>query len=225
MVKLSRLAVKKDAHEDGVWSLAWTPPSASGDSTLLSGSVDETVKAWRVDGDSADGLAAVEEYTGHILGVVSVAASSSGLAATSSLDSVIRVWDLASGQARAIFETPPAETWHLAFPPGDAGARHLANAGGASAGVVLWNLDTKAKDATFAMPPQVRRSVRSCSAFSIAIRVASSDASLLRLYSSLRAGTRPAPSSARSPTAPTGGGWRAARWTARLACSTLPPPR
>lgn len=179
MVKLSRLAVKKDAHEDGVWSLAWTPPSASGDSTLLSGSVDETVKAWRVDGDSADGLAAVEEYTGHILGVVSVAASSSGLAATSSLDSVIRVWDLASGQARAIFETPPAETWHLAFPPGDAGARHLANAGGASAGVVLWNLDTKAKDATFAMPPQVRprRSMRSAS---IAPRVTTSDASLLR---------------------------------------------
>ena len=156
MVKLSRLAVKKDAHEDGVWSLAWTPPAAGGESTLLSGSVDETVKAWRVDGDSADGLAAVEEYTGHILGVVSVAASASGLAATSSLDSVIRVWDLASGQARAIFETPPAETWQLAFPPGEAGARHLASAGGASASVVLWNLETKAKDATFALPPPVR---------------------------------------------------------------------
>lgn len=156
MVKLSRLAVKKDAHEDGVWSLAWTPPGASGESTLLSGSVDETVKAWRVDGDSADGLAAVEEYTGHVLGVVCVAANASGLAATSSLDSVIRVWDLASGQARAIFETPPAETWGLTFPPGDAGARHLASAGGASASVVLWNLDSKAKDATFALPPPVR---------------------------------------------------------------------
>ena len=155
MVKLSRLAVKKDAHEDGVWSLAWTP-GAGGDATLLSGSVDETVKAWRVDGESADGLAAVEEYTGHVLGVVSVAANASGLAATSSLDSVIRVWDLASGQARAIFETPPAETWGLTFPPGDAGVRHLASAGGASAGVALWNLDTKAKDATFALPPPVR---------------------------------------------------------------------
>ena len=157
MVKLSRLAVKKDAHEDGVWSLAWTP-SSSGESTLLSGSVDETVKTWRVDGDSADGLAAVEEYTGHTLGVVSVAAASTGLAATSSLDSVIRVWELASGQTRVVFETAPAETWHLAFPPGDAGARHLASAGGASASVVLWNLESKAKDTTFALPPPVRRS-------------------------------------------------------------------
>ena len=162
MVKLSRLAVHANAHEDGVWSLAWAAPQGAGGAggvaaTLLSGSVDETVKAWRVDsGEGGDALAAVEEYTGHVLGVVSVAASASGLAATSSLDSVIRVWDLASGQAQAIFETPPAETWGLAFPPGAGGAKHLASAGGASAGVALWNLETKAKDATFALPPPVR---------------------------------------------------------------------
>ena len=166
MVKLSRLAVQAGAHADGVWSLAWAVPPGGGAPTLLSGSVDETVKAWRVAGDGGDGLAAVEEYTGHVLGVVSVAASAGGLAATSSLDSVIRVWNLATGQAQAIFETPPAETWGLAFPPGDAagGPRRLASAGGASAGVALWNLETKAKDATFALPPPVRpgRALAAC---------------------------------------------------------------
>jgi WD repeat-containing protein 61 len=153
---LSRVGVQKDAHDEGVWSIAWAVPPAGGQELLLTGSVDETVKAWRVDVEGATGLAAVEEYTGHVLGVVSVAASATGLAATSSLDSVIRVWDLATGQAQAIFETPPAETWGLCFPPGDAGARHLASAGGASAGVALWNLDTKERDATFALPPPVR---------------------------------------------------------------------
>jgi WD40 repeat protein len=153
MVKLSRLAVHKGAHEDGVWSLAWRTPPGGGAPLLLTGSVDETVKSWRVDGD---GLAAVEEYTGHVLGVVSVAASASGLAAAASLDSVIRVWDLASGETQAIFETPPAEAWGLCFPPGDAGARHLASAGGVSAGVALWNLQSKERDATFALPAPVR---------------------------------------------------------------------
>ena len=157
---LSRVAVQKGAHADGVWSLAWSAPPSGGEPLLLSGSVDETVKAWRVDADGGVGLAAVEEYTGHVLGVVSVAASATGLAATSSLDSVIRVWDLATGQARAIFETPPAETWGLCFPPGESGGRHVASAGGAAAGVALWNLETKERDATFALPPLVRAASR-----------------------------------------------------------------
>jgi WD repeat-containing protein 61 len=161
MVKAaSRVAVHKGAHEEGVWSLAWAAPAGGGEPQLLSGSADETVKAWRVDADA--GLAAVEEYTGHCLGVVSVAASATGLAATSSLDSVVRVWDLATGAVQAIFEAPPAETWGLAFPPGDAGARQLASAGGAAASVALWNLESKQRDATFALPPLVRCVQRGC---------------------------------------------------------------
>lgn len=154
MVKLSRLAVQANAHADGVWSCAWAP-GASG-ATLLSGSVDETVKSWQTGGEGGDTLQGGEEYTGHLLGCVCVAASATGLAATTSLDSVTRVWDLASGQAQAIFEAAPGEAWSHAFPPGAAGGRQLASAAGAAACVLLWNLETKAPDATYSLPPPVR---------------------------------------------------------------------
>jgi len=154
MVKLSRLAVQADAHADGVWSCAWAP--GTGGPALLSGSVDETVKAWQTGGEGGDTLRAAEEYTGHLLGCVCVAASATGLAATTSLDSVTRVWDLASGVPLAIFEAAPGEAWSLAFPPGDAGGRQLASAAGAAACVQLWNLGSKEVESTYSLPPPVR---------------------------------------------------------------------
>ena len=58
MVKLSPLAHQANAHEDSVWSVAWT---AGNDNLLLTGSVDECVKSWRASGD---GLEMVHSYTG-----------------------------------------------------------------------------------------------------------------------------------------------------------------
>ena len=57
MVKLSPLAHQASAHDDSVWSVAWT----AGNDLLLTGSVDECVKSWRASGD---GLEMVHSYTG-----------------------------------------------------------------------------------------------------------------------------------------------------------------
>ena len=48
-MRLSLLHRLENAHEDSVWAAAWAPTS----NTLVTGSVDESVKLWQ---ESADGL-------------------------------------------------------------------------------------------------------------------------------------------------------------------------
>ena len=133
-MKLSPLAHQANAHDDAVWSVAW---SGAGEGLLLTGSVDESVKAWRAAGD---GLEMAHAYTGHTLGVVALAAAPNGLVASSALDSLIRVWSVDTHETRCVIETPPAENWQIAFAPGDEPA-HLAVAGGVSGGVKLYSID------------------------------------------------------------------------------------
>eukprot|EP00960_Hanusia_phi_P054034 762521-Hanusia_phi.AAC.34 len=67
---------KKNAlHEDSVWALSWPQ-----DDRLISGSIDETVKVWKMASESGEKAQAIEvqpisTFPGHFLGVVSVAAS------------------------------------------------------------------------------------------------------------------------------------------------------
>ena len=133
-MKLSPLAHQANAHDDAVWSVAW---SGAGEGLLLTGSVDESVKAWRAAGD---GLEMAHAYTGHTLGVVALAAAPNGLVASSALDSLIRVWSVDTHETRCVIETPPAENWQIAFAPGDEPA-HLAVAGGVSGGVKLYSIE------------------------------------------------------------------------------------
>ncbi len=49
------------AHEDGIWAAAWAEGAPS---TLLTGSVDETVKLW-----GGDDLHAIRTNVGNSLGV------------------------------------------------------------------------------------------------------------------------------------------------------------
>lgn len=65
------------AHEDGVWGLAWSKNQQTGRDTLLTGSVDTKVKAWSWDNDM-DSLESMWVSEGHQLGVVSVAIDPSG---------------------------------------------------------------------------------------------------------------------------------------------------
>jgi WD repeat-containing protein 61 len=76
------------------------------------------VKLW---GETEDRLESKHTYTGHTLGVVSVAVEATGTyAASSALDSFIRVWNLKDSTTKAIIETQPSETWQITFaPPGD----------------------------------------------------------------------------------------------------------
>jgi WD repeat-containing protein 61 len=133
---------KVAAHDEGVWALAWVPgstPSApSGTHRILTGSVDETVRAWDVGAAGGDaqadptattttggGVSLAHTYSGQTLGVVSVAVDPTGeFAAASALDSTVRVWSLrdgGGGAMRAALEAPPTETWGVSFVGGGAG--------------------------------------------------------------------------------------------------------
>lgn len=158
--------------------------SGSDTSELVTGSVDETVKVWSIDrsggaGASEAGAAAtttaeggagedpssssaaaaepLRSLPGHTLGAVSVAVDPSGtFAASSSLDSFVRIWYLKDSVTKAVIETPPGETWQIAFPPSNAenngGPQLIAAAGGASNKVVIWSADAAEKVAEMALP-------------------------------------------------------------------------
>ena len=185
-MRLTRTLKVDDAHEDAVWCCAWAPQSkegggdSSGNSELVTGSVDETVKVWGIDrsgggassaaaategggaaaegGDPSSSASTVEplrSLPGHTLGAVSVAVDPSGtFAASSSLDSFVRVWHLGDSVTKAVIETPPGETWQIAFPPSQShgGPLLIAAAGGASNKVVIWSADSAEKVAEMALP-------------------------------------------------------------------------
>lgn len=83
---------KEDAHDDAIWCSTWVPNS----SALISGSVDESVKIWTIlDEQQPEVMEESHTYVGHTLGVVSVAIDVTGTyAASSALDSFIRIWNL-----------------------------------------------------------------------------------------------------------------------------------
>ncbi|KAL0791636.1 hypothetical protein Bca101_007882 [Brassica carinata] len=104
-MKLAGLKSIENAHEDSVWAATWVPATEDRPSLLLTGSLDETVKLRR-----ADELDLVRTNTGHSLGVAAVAAHPSGIiAASSSLDSFVRVFDVDTNATIAVLEAPPSE--------------------------------------------------------------------------------------------------------------------
>ncbi|XP_022842863.1 WD repeat-containing protein VIP3-like isoform X3 [Olea europaea var. sylvestris] len=112
-MKLAPLNTVGNAHDDSVWTAAWVPATEVSPPLLLTGSLDETVRLW--DPESPQKL---QTNTGHCLGVVSVAAHPSGrIAASASIDSFIRVFDVATNNTIATLEAPPSEVWKLQFNP------------------------------------------------------------------------------------------------------------
>jgi WD repeat-containing protein 61 len=99
-------------------------------------------------GDS--GLQPDRTNAGHSLGVVSVAVNPTGtLAASSSLDSIVRVFEVSSNEQKAALESPPAETWGVAFAPL---GKQLAVAGGGSGTVKLWSTETFQQEGSLEIP-------------------------------------------------------------------------
>ena len=70
-MRLNLLERKENAHKDSIWAAKWvTEPGAQGeDVKLITGSVDETCKAWREVGSPArlvlSEIAAVSERSAH----------------------------------------------------------------------------------------------------------------------------------------------------------------
>ncbi|GLJ49574.1 hypothetical protein SUGI_1051400 [Cryptomeria japonica] len=144
-MKLAGLKTVQNAHGESIWAVTWVPGTDSSPPLLLSGSVDESVKIWR--GDELEEEAC---NTGHSLGVVAVAAHPAGsIAASTSLDSFVRVFDVHSNSTISILDSPPSEAWNMHFhPKGDL----LAVAGGGSASVKLWDTATWRTDVSLAVP-------------------------------------------------------------------------
>eukprot|EP01025_Chloroclados_australasicus_P041858 TRINITY_DN44654_c0_g2_i1.p1 TRINITY_DN44654_c0_g2~~TRINITY_DN44654_c0_g2_i1.p1 ORF type:complete len:126 (+),score=7.27 TRINITY_DN44654_c0_g2_i1:135-512(+) len=103
---------KDDAHDEGVWSCCWIPNSSS----FLTGAVDETVKRWTSTEKDIELDKVYCDQAGYTLGVVSVAADPTGQwAASSALDSYVRVWSLQDHQEKALLESMPTEVWSVCF--------------------------------------------------------------------------------------------------------------
>ncbi|KAL6496475.1 WD repeat-containing protein vip3 [Orobanche gracilis] len=144
-MKLAPLDTVQNAHDDSVWTAAWVPATEASGPLLLTGSLDETVRLWDPEGPEK-----VQTNTGHCLGVVSVAAHPSGrIAASASIDSFIRVFDVATNNTIATLEAPPSEVWQLQFNPQ---GTTLAAAGGGSASVKLWDTAEWRPIATLEIP-------------------------------------------------------------------------
>jgi WD repeat-containing protein 61 len=129
--------VQKDAHEEGAWSCCWV----RGTKSILSGAVDETVKLWTSAEEGISLEKAYQGHAGHILGVISVSVDPTGeWAASSALDSYIRVWSLKDqNQERALLESKPTEVWSIAFSP-IVDKCIVAGAGGTTGKVKLWDI-------------------------------------------------------------------------------------
>lgn len=144
-MKLSLLN-KTAAHDEGVWSASWIP----GSKHLLTGSVDENVKLWE---ETESALQFRHTYTGHTLGVISVIVDATGtFAASSALDSFIRVWNLQDHSTHAVLEQPPTETWGIAFGKCEGSVAELAAAGGSRGVISLWRLSTTALSEVAQLP-------------------------------------------------------------------------
>lgn len=130
MVRATTL-LKTTAHEEGIWATAWQP----GNSQVLTGSVDETVKQWTIADDK---LECTHTFTGHALGAISLDVDPSGIAVSSSLDSMIRVFGIEDKAMKHLLERPPTETWQTVFGVVTPDSTQLAVAGGSKGQVFTY---------------------------------------------------------------------------------------
>ncbi|CAG4935622.1 unnamed protein product [Colias eurytheme] len=129
---------KENAHEDSIWCCGWSqikpekkpeeqnaennehsqdsnPEPEAPESYIITGGLDDIVKIWQLQ----DGKLEVKhQLEGHSLGVISVAVSPDGKTlASSSQDSSLILWDIASGEKLKTMETGTTDVWTLDFSP------------------------------------------------------------------------------------------------------------
>jgi len=126
---------EENAHKDGIWSVAWNRR------TILSGSVDTTLKTW-----NSDTMKEVSVFEGHQLGVVSVAMDKHGrISASSGLDMHIKVWDMEKGGLIKDIDPGPLE-WTIALSPD---GKFIAS-GSHGGNVNIWGTESGNKEQTLA---------------------------------------------------------------------------
>ncbi|KAK7482161.1 hypothetical protein BaRGS_00026626 [Batillaria attramentaria] len=130
------------AHDDSIWSCAWgrNDRDPLGAEVIVTGSVDDTVKVWKWHEERLELRHTLE---GHQLGVVSVDINAAGtLAASSSLDSHVKLWDLENGKQAKSIDAGPVDAWTIAFSPD---SRFLAS-GSHTGKINLFGVDTGRKE-------------------------------------------------------------------------------
>ncbi|KAJ8612651.1 hypothetical protein CTAYLR_002098 [Chrysophaeum taylorii] len=96
-----------EAHAEAAWSVAWTVQDK-----IISGGVDETV------GVRDTKLLLTHQFAGHQMGCVSVDTDARGsILATSSIDCVVRLFDLEAGQSLGEIDAGPVESWKVSVSP------------------------------------------------------------------------------------------------------------
>jgi WD repeat-containing protein 61 len=134
------LFTSEEAHQDGIWCVAWNNKS----NVFLTGSVDSAVKVWKASGN--EGPKQVHKFTGHRLGVISVDVDRDGkIGVSSSMDSVIRIWDLEKGKTISTIEATPIEAWTISLSPD---GKTIA-AGSQTGNVNIFNVSTGKKEQSF----------------------------------------------------------------------------
>ncbi|RWS16827.1 WD repeat-containing protein 61-like protein [Dinothrombium tinctorium] len=153
----SVLFKEEQAHDDGIWSVAWVKGKVDEMNHIVTGSIDDTVKAWQWFGllkklnflvcfliRNEERLNLRYIFEGHALGVVSVDINSEGtIAASSSLDSHIRFWDLNSGTQVQSIDAGPVDAWTVCFSPDS----KLIATGSYSGKINLYNTETGTREA------------------------------------------------------------------------------
>nr|XP_016454319.1 PREDICTED: WD repeat-containing protein VIP3-like [Nicotiana tabacum] len=103
----------QNAHDDSIWTATWIPSTEESLALLLTGGLDETVRLC-----DPKNFTCIQTFTGHCLGIVSVAAHPTRrIAASTSIDSFIRVFEVDTNNTIATLEAPPSEVWQLQFSP------------------------------------------------------------------------------------------------------------
>lgn len=126
------------AHGDSAWGCTWVA-----DGRVVTGSVDERVKVWR---EEEKEYTPEFEFEGHNMGVVALAADpTQTVVAVSSMDCVVRLWNVESGIKVRQIDCEPVETWGVKYNP-LADSKQLAT-GSQSGRVNLWDVSTGTKSA------------------------------------------------------------------------------
>ncbi|GIY89891.1 WD repeat-containing protein 61 [Caerostris extrusa] len=114
-IMYSTIFKQEQAHDDSIWCCAWRKGQHDGIDHIITGGVDDMVKSWKWDEEKLELRHALE---GHALGVVSVDVNDEGsIAASSSLDSHIRLWDIHTGQQLKSIDAGPVDAWTVTFSP------------------------------------------------------------------------------------------------------------
>ena len=101
---------QEHTHDDAIWSVAWGSNKKDSE-TVVIGSLDDQVKVWKWRDEKLDLQWSLE---GHQLGVVSVDISHTlPIAASSSLDAHIRLWDLENGKQIKSIDAGPGKSFTL----------------------------------------------------------------------------------------------------------------